>query len=72
MPIRDVITTDPAKAKAVENELRAKILFMLADEERTVTEVHDELQRRGVEKAETTVRHHVFSVKRKMEYCYGW
>jgi Fe2+ or Zn2+ uptake regulation protein len=32
---------------------------MLADEEMTIEEVHAELQRRGEQKAETTVRHHV-------------
>jgi len=59
VPIRDVITTDPEKAKALENDLRAKILDILADEAHTVGEIHEELARRGEEKAETTVRHHV-------------
>jgi DNA-binding transcriptional ArsR family regulator len=59
VPIRDVITTDPEKAKALENDLRAKILDILADEAHTVGEIHGELARRGEEKAETTVRHHV-------------
>lgn len=57
--IENVITTDPKKAKALENDLRAKILDMLADEEMTIEEMHEELQRRGEDKAETTVRHHV-------------
>lgn len=57
--IESVITTDPKKAKALENDLRAKILDMLADEEMTIEEMHEELQRRGEDKAETTVRHHV-------------
>jgi len=59
VPIENVITTDPEKANALENDLRAKILDMLADEAMTVEEIHEELQRRGSEKAETTVRHHV-------------
>lgn len=59
VPIREVITTDPEKARALENDLRAKILDMLADREMTIEEIHDELGRRGEEKAETTVRHHV-------------
>ena len=59
VPIREVITTDPEKAKALENDLRAKVLDILADEERTVDEIHAELQRRGEDKAVTTVRHHV-------------
>ncbi|MFB6299715.1 MAG: ArsR/SmtB family transcription factor [Halobacteriales archaeon] len=59
VPIRDVVTTDPAKAKALENDVRAKILDMLAAEEMTIEEIHDELHCRGEEKAEMTVRHHV-------------
>lgn len=63
VPIRDVITTDPKKAKALENDVRAKILDMLAEEELTIEEIHTELQRREEEKAETTVRHHVNVLK---------
>ena len=59
VPIREVVTTDPEKAKALENDLRAKILDALADEAMTVAGIHAELQHRGEEKAETTVRHHV-------------
>lgn len=63
VPIRDVITTDPEKAKALENDVRAKILDMLADHEMTIAEIHAELERRGEDKAETTVRHHVNVLK---------
>lgn len=63
IPIRDVITTDPEKAKALENDVRAKILDMLADEELTIEEIDAELNRRGEDKAETTVRHHVNVLK---------
>ena len=63
VPIRDVITTDPEKAKALENDVRAKILDMLADEEMTIDGITDELARRGEEKAKTTVRHHVNVLK---------
>jgi len=63
VPIREVVTTDPEKAKALENDVRAKILDMLAAEEMTIEEIHDELHRRGEEKAETTVRHHVNVLK---------
>jgi len=59
VPIREVVTTGPEKAKALENGVRAKILDMLADEEMTTEGVHEELQRRGEDKAETTVRHHL-------------
>ena len=63
VPIREVVTTDPEKAKALENDVRAKILDMLAEEEMTIEEIHEELQRRGEDKAETTVRHHVNVLK---------
>ncbi|WP_123539276.1 ArsR/SmtB family transcription factor [Halosimplex salinum] len=63
VPIREVVTTDPEKAKALENDVRAKILDMLATEEMTIEGIHDELHRRGEEKAETTVRHHVNVLK---------
>ena len=63
VPIRDVVTTDPEKAKALENDVRAKILDMLSAEEMTIEEIHDELHHRGEEKAETTVRHHVNVLK---------
>jgi DNA-binding transcriptional ArsR family regulator len=59
VPIRDVITTDPEKAKALENDVRAKILDMLAEKELTIEGIHAELGRRGEQKAETTIRHHV-------------
>ena len=59
VPIREVVTTDLEKAKALENDVRAKILDMLADEEMTIEEIHEELEHRGEEKAKTTVRHHV-------------
>ena len=63
VPITDVITTNPEKAKALENDVRAKILDMLADEEMSIEEIDAELERRGEEKAETTVRHHVNVLK---------
>jgi DNA-binding transcriptional ArsR family regulator len=57
--IREVVTTDPEKAQALDNDVRAKVLDMLVDEELTIEGIHAELQRRGEAKAETTVRHHV-------------
>jgi DNA-binding transcriptional ArsR family regulator len=63
VPIQNVITTDPAQAKALENPVRAKILDMLADEEMSIEGITDELARRDDEKAKTTVRHHVNILK---------
>lgn len=63
VPIKEVVTTDPEKAKALENDVRAKILDMLVDDEMTAEAIREELARRGEEKAETTVRHHVSVLK---------
>ena len=63
VPVRNVITTDPNRAKALENDVRAKVLDMLAEEELTIEGIRAELGRRGSEKAETTVRHHVNVLK---------
>lgn len=63
VPIREVVTTDPEKAKALENDVRAKIVDMLVAEAMTIQEIRQELARRGSEKAETTVRHHVNVLK---------
>ena len=63
VPIREVVTTDPEKAKALENDVRAKTLDMLADREMTIEEIRAELTRRDEKKAETTVRHHVNVLK---------
>jgi len=62
VPIREVVTTDPEKAKSFENDVRAKILDMLADEEMTIEGIK-ELHAGGEDKAETTVRHHVNVLK---------
>lgn len=61
--IENVITASPQKARALDNRVRAKILDMLADEEMAVGEIREELVRRGEDKAETTVRHHVNVLK---------
>lgn len=63
VPIQNVVTTTPETARALENDVRAKILDMLADQEMTIEQIHGELARRGEDKAETTVRHHVNVLK---------
>jgi len=63
VPIREVVTTAPEQARALENDVRAKILDMLAEQEMTIENIDAELQRRGEDKAETTVRHHVNVLK---------
>jgi DNA-binding transcriptional ArsR family regulator len=61
--IREVVTTDPETARALDNDVHAKLLDMLVDEEMTVEAMREELQRRGEGKAETTARHHVDVLK---------
>jgi DNA-binding transcriptional ArsR family regulator len=57
--VRRVHATDPARAGALEDGTRARILNMVADEAMPVAAIVRELRRGGREKAETTVRHHV-------------
>ena len=59
VPIREVVTTDPERAKVLDSDVRAKILDMLAEEAMPVEAIHEELTRRGEGRAVTTVRHHV-------------
>ena len=63
VPIREVVTTDPAKATVLDSDVRAKVLDMLAEEAMSIEAIHEELQRRGEDKAVTTVRHHVNVLK---------
>ena len=57
--LQDVAIQDADVSSAVDEPVRAMILDMLADDEMTIEDIHAELERRGEEKAVTTVRHHV-------------
>jgi DNA-binding transcriptional ArsR family regulator len=57
--IRDVLATSPSVASAVEEPTRAALLEVLAHRAMSVEEMVDALEERGIEKAPTTVRHHV-------------
>lgn len=57
--LRDVAVRDTNVSAAVDEPFRAMILDMLAERELSVGEVHQELGRRGFERTENTVRHHV-------------
>lgn len=59
VPLEDVLVTTPVAAEAVGNDLRATMLNLLADEERSVAALRDALADAGEERAETTVRHHL-------------
>lgn len=53
-----VLAVRPEEAAALENDLRAAMLELLA-EERAVEGLHAALRERGFDQAETTVRHHL-------------
>ena len=57
------LALDPATAAAVGNDLRARILGLLAEESGTIESLTADLRAAGEERAEPTVRHHV----RKLE-----
>lgn len=57
--IREVLATTSEKAQALEDPTRAELLDMLAHDAMSVDEMVEALDRRGLEKAPTTVRHHL-------------
>jgi DNA-binding transcriptional ArsR family regulator len=57
--VTDVVAADLERVGALDSRLRAMVLDVLADGERPVEEIRNELGARGAERAETTVRHHV-------------
>ncbi|WP_411967834.1 winged helix-turn-helix domain-containing protein [Haloferax sp. YSSS75] len=57
--LTDIAVRDTNVSTALEEPFRAMILDMLADSAMTVGEIHEELERRGFERTENTIRHHV-------------
>lgn len=57
--LTDIAVRDTAVSAAVDEPARAMILDILADGEHTVSEVHEELERRGYDRTLNTIRHHV-------------
>ncbi|MDG5778315.1 winged helix-turn-helix domain-containing protein [Haloarculaceae archaeon H-GB2-1] len=57
--LTDIAVRDTDVSDAVDEPFRAMILDMLADESRTVSDIHAELSRRGFDRTANTVRHHV-------------
>ena len=58
-PFDRVETIDPETASVLGNEIRAKLLDLLAGQSRTIAELQELLAERGESLAETSVRHHV-------------
>jgi DNA-binding transcriptional ArsR family regulator len=57
--LEDIAVRDTRVSSAVDEPVRATILDMLADQEHTISTLHEELGRRGYDRTENTVRHHV-------------
>ena len=57
--LKDIAVRDTNVSAAVDEPFRAMILDMLADDAMTVREIHEELENRGFDRTENTIRHHV-------------
>ena len=57
--LEDIAVREPTVSSAVDEPARAMILDMLADQSRSIDDIHDELADRGYDRTENTVRHHV-------------
>ncbi|WP_436344341.1 winged helix-turn-helix domain-containing protein [Natronorubrum sp. FCH18a] len=57
--VEDVAVRDTNVSSAVDEPVRAMILDMLAEGERSVAEIDDDLEARGYDRTRNTVRHHV-------------
>lgn len=61
--IDHVITTSVERSKALEDEARAAMIDMLSHKPMSAEELAKELKKGGLEKATTTVRHHLDVLK---------
>ena len=59
-----VLITDPKKARAIGDPIRAAILQTLSEREASIAEIRDALKEKGISIAPTTVRHHVDILKK--------
>ncbi|APW98318.1 transcriptional regulator [Halobiforma lacisalsi AJ5] len=57
--VEDVVVRDTNVSDAVDEPVRAMILDMLADAERSVTDLEAALEQRGYDRTRNTIRHHV-------------
>ncbi len=61
---RSLLVTEPEKARAIAEPIRATILSILSEREASIAEIKAELERLGISVAPTTVRHHVDILKK--------
>ncbi len=57
--LEDIAVRDTRVSTAVDEPIRAMILDMLSEDELSVSEVHDTLRNRGIDRTENTIRHHI-------------
>ena len=61
--VNRIVTTNSTHAKAIEDPIRVKILHLLYNEKLTVERITAKLKKLGINKAVTTVRHHIEILK---------
>lgn len=57
--LEDIAVRDPSVSAAVDEPMRAMILDALSETAMTASEVYDALEKRGVDRTENTIRHHI-------------
>jgi DNA-binding transcriptional ArsR family regulator len=57
--LTDIAVRDTRVSDAIDEPMRAMILDILSEEALTAGDVHENLQDRGIDRTENTVRHHI-------------
>lgn len=57
--LEDIVVRDTRVSDAIDEPMRAMILDILAEEAQPAKEVHENLVKRGIDRTENTVRHHI-------------
>lgn len=57
--LKDIAVRDTRVSDAIDEPMRAMILDVLAENTLTITEVHQRISDRGIDRTENTIRHHV-------------
>lgn len=57
--LHDIAVRDTRVSDAIDEPMRAMILDILSEEALTVADVHEQLDDRGIDRTENTVRHHI-------------
>jgi DNA-binding transcriptional ArsR family regulator len=62
--VRNLLAIDSETAKALEDPIRIAILEILSNKSCSIVEIAEELEKIGIRKAPTTIRHHVDILKK--------